>query len=251
MTTIGFVEAKNDRLCFALGREMVVFRSFDAVKDDVATAFERERVRYFVRRRELGARKATNVRRLIEEPAGDGHVALGEGTAMREDCRIRRASVDVAIELYESALTGERECMEALVLMSVGHSRRAQQRQAKHVPFASIAVYARANRCQPYVSKRVLSTRLTFAIVEERNTVAPLGQICVLVADDLKFGAVPRGVPRRRTLAEAKLVLVRGKFGRDAERNFPLEESGTGSTRELITRHRQQPIQLTDASRTT
>lgn len=84
MATKGFVETKDDSLTLlALGRKMVVLPSLDGVEDDVSRSLELERVRNRHGTGDTSTRQATDVLRLIEQPSSDGHVALGEGTAVR------------------------------------------------------------------------------------------------------------------------------------------------------------------------
>jgi hypothetical protein len=144
MSTERFVQAQNDRLSLlALGRKMIVLAALDGVEHDVASAVKLEGVRNGHGGAETSTGKATDVLRLVEEPAGDGHVRLGEGASVRKDWRMKEVSRRSAGDLVEKRrkeLTGEREDVEALVLVGVWDGRSAEERKAKDVPLASVAV---------------------------------------------------------------------------------------------------------------
>lgn len=87
MSAERLVQTQDDRLALlALGRKVVILTALDRVEDDVATSFELERVAKSESGSGESSRDAADVLRGVEEPAGDGDVALSEGAAMGEDC---------------------------------------------------------------------------------------------------------------------------------------------------------------------
>lgn len=117
--------------------------------------------------------------------------------------------------------------MSALVLLVIGQSRRAQKRKSQRAVLACVAV---------------------LAVVEQRNAVAELGDVCEAMTADFELRSVPSRVAVRRPLDESELILVRAVRGQihvscdeaiegmsdspnvagrsDGERDLPLQEPG-------------------------
>ena len=100
---VRLVQPQDDRLLVGLDRKVVVLAALDRVEDDVAVAREREGRSVLgvggneVREGVLGRRgDAAQVERVVVGAGDGGHVRLGEGAAVGEDCERTASSVSRA-----------------------------------------------------------------------------------------------------------------------------------------------------------